>query len=58
MAIIGNERLAPIEVPPDGSEAVRITLTAKASGNANVTFTARDESGHVVLSATDKFVEH
>ena len=57
MAIIGNERLAPIEVPPDGSEAVRITLTAKTSGSANVTFTARDESGSVVLSATDKFVE-
>lgn len=57
MAIVGNERLAPIEVPADGSEAVRITLTAKNSGNANVTFTARDESGKVVLSATDKFVE-
>ena len=57
MAIIGNERLAPIEVPPDGSEAVRITLTAKSSGNADVTFTAQDESGNVVLSATDKFVE-
>jgi cytochrome c oxidase accessory protein FixG len=58
MAIIGNERFAPIEVPADGSEAVRITLTAKRSGNIDVTFTARDESGNVVLSATDKFVEH
>ena len=57
MVIIGNERLAPIEVPADGSEAVRITLTAKTSGNADVTFTARDESGNVVLSAADKFVE-
>jgi cytochrome c oxidase accessory protein FixG len=57
MVIIGNERLAPIEVPADGSETVRITLTARTSGNANVTFTARDESGNVVLSATDKFVE-
>jgi len=57
MAIIGNEKLAPIEVPADGSAAVRITLTAKSAGNVNVTFTARDESGALVLSAADRFVE-
>ena len=57
MAIIGNEKLAPIEVPADGSAAVRITLTAKNAGNVNVTFTARDESGALVLSAADRFVE-
>ncbi|HET7889202.1 MAG TPA: FixG Ig-like domain-containing protein, partial [Bradyrhizobium sp.] len=57
MAIIGNEKLAPIEVPADGSESVRVTLTAKHAGEAKVTFTARDQSGAVVLSATDRFVE-
>ncbi|MBR0934239.1 cytochrome c oxidase accessory protein CcoG [Bradyrhizobium jicamae] len=57
MAIIGNESLAPIEVAPEGSEAVRVTLTTTASRNADVTFTAHDESGTTVLSATDRFVE-
>jgi len=57
MAIIGNEKLAPIEVPPDGSESVRVTLTARHAGEASVTFMARDDSGSVVLSATDRFVE-
>jgi len=57
MAIVGNEKLAPIEVPPDGSEAVRVTLTARSAGNANVIFTARDEAGSPALSATDRFVE-
>jgi cytochrome c oxidase accessory protein FixG len=57
MAIIGNENLVPIEVPAEGSESVRVTLTARPAGNVNVTFTARDESGRTILSATDKFVE-
>ena len=57
LAIIGNEKLAPIEVPPDGSETVRVTLTARSAGNANVIFTARDEAGSSVPSVTDKFVE-
>ncbi|WP_245320151.1 FixG Ig-like domain-containing protein [Bradyrhizobium sp. LMTR 3] len=57
MAIIGNESLAAIEVPPDGSEAVRVTLTAATPRKADVVFTARDESGTTVLSAKDRFVE-
>jgi polyferredoxin len=57
MAIIGNESLAPIEVPADGSEAVRVTLTAMNPREADVVFTARDESGTTILSAKDRFVE-
>jgi hypothetical protein len=56
MTIIGNESLAPIEVAPDTSEAVRVTLTKKAPGQGDVVFTASDEAG-VTLSAKDKFVE-
>lgn len=57
MAIIGNESLAPIEVPADGSEAVRVTLTAANPREADVVFTARDETGSTILSAKDRFVE-
>lgn len=57
MAIIGNQRLAPIAVPPGASETVRVTLTAKRSGDADVTFTAQDEKGTEFLSAKDRFVE-
>jgi len=57
MAIIGNESLAPIEVPADGSEAVRVTLTAVNPREAELVFTARDESGTTILSAKDRFVE-
>jgi polyferredoxin len=57
MAIVGNEGLAPIEVPADGSEAVRVTLTAMNPVAADVVFTARDESGAAILSAKDRFVE-
>jgi cytochrome c oxidase accessory protein FixG len=41
MAIIGYESLAPIEVPADGSEAVRVTLTAMNPREAELVFTAR-----------------
>jgi hypothetical protein len=34
-----------------------VTLTARRSGDADVTFTARDESGTTVRSVKDKFVE-
>jgi cytochrome c oxidase accessory protein FixG len=57
MAIVGNESMAPIEVPADGSEAVRVTLTAAAPRQGDVVFTARDESGTTVISAKDRFVE-
>ena len=57
MAIIGNDRQAPIEVQPDGSEAVRVTLTMTEPKEADVIFTARDETGRTVLSAKDKFVD-
>lgn len=57
MAIIGHESLKPIEVPPDGSEAVRVTLTAVKPRQSDVVFTARDETGATVLSAKDKFIE-
>ena len=57
MAIIGYESLAPIKVPADGSEAVRVTLTAVNPREAELVFTARDESGTTILSAKDRFVE-
>ncbi|MFB9261612.1 cytochrome c oxidase accessory protein CcoG [Bradyrhizobium erythrophlei] len=57
MAIIGNETLTPIEVAPDASESLRVTLTATDPGQGDIVFTARDETGATVLSAKDKFVE-
>jgi len=56
LAIIGNDRQAAIAVAPDGSEALRVTLTMAHPKDAEVTFVARDENGHVVLSARDRFV--
>jgi cytochrome c oxidase accessory protein FixG len=56
MAVIGNDHLAPIEVGPDASESLRVTLTATDAGQGDVVFTAADETGDV-LSAKDKFVE-
>lgn len=57
MAIIGNDSLAPIEVPADGSETVRVTLTAMSPREADVVFIAREETGGTILSAKDRFVE-
>jgi cytochrome c oxidase accessory protein FixG len=57
MAIIGNEGQAPIEVPAEGSETVRVTLTAINPQDADVVFTARDQNGAALLSAKDRFVE-
>jgi hypothetical protein len=57
MAIIGNDGQAPIEVPPEGSETVRVTLTAINPRDADVVFTARDQNGAALLSAKDRFVE-
>lgn len=57
MAVIGNDGMAPVEVAPDASETLRVTLTAANPGQGDVVFTARDETGTTVLSARDKFVE-
>ncbi len=57
MAIVGNDALAPIEVAPDASESLRVTLTAPEHVQGDVVFTAREESGAAVLTARDKFVE-
>jgi cytochrome c oxidase accessory protein FixG len=57
MAIVGNEGLAPIEVAPDSSESLRVTLTTSQDAQGDVVFTARDETGNAVLTARDKFVE-
>ena len=56
LSIIGNEGLSPVEVAPDASEQLRVTLTAPQAGQRDVVFTARDETGGA-LSATDRFVE-
>lgn len=55
MAIIGNDGLAPIKVASDASESLRVTLTA--SGQGDVVFTARDETGATVLTAKDTFIQ-
>jgi cytochrome c oxidase accessory protein FixG len=57
MAIIGNDADAPIELAPDASESMRVTLTASGPAPGDVVFTARDEIGTAVLSAKDRFVE-
>jgi hypothetical protein len=49
--------MALIEVAPDASESLRVTLTATAIGQRDIVFTARDETGATVLTATDRFVE-
>jgi cytochrome c oxidase accessory protein FixG len=56
LAIVGNDALAPIEVAPDASESLRVTLTAPDAGQVDVVFTATDEAGSA-LSAKDRFVE-
>jgi polyferredoxin len=57
LAIVGNEGLLPIEVAPDSSEQLRVTLTASPDAAGDVVFTAREETGSDVLTARDKFVE-
>ncbi len=57
MAVIGNDGVAPIEVAPDSSESLRVTLTAPALAQGDVVFTARDETGATVLAARDRFVD-
>ncbi|HZR72326.1 cytochrome c oxidase accessory protein CcoG [Bradyrhizobium sp.] len=57
MAIIGNEHQDPIEVQAEGSETIRVTLTMTKPEEADVVFTARDETGQVALTAKDRFVE-
>jgi cytochrome c oxidase accessory protein FixG len=57
LAIVGNDGLLPIEVAPDSSEQLRVTLTAPPDAQGDVVFTARGETGSDVLTARDKFVE-
>lgn len=57
MAIVGNERQAPIRVAADGSESVRVTLTTVHPRAAEVRFVAKDDTGNIVLSARDRFIE-
>jgi polyferredoxin len=56
MTIVGNEGGAPITIEPNGSESLRVTLTMAQPKDSDVIFVAKDETGKVVLSATDKFV--
>ncbi|NPU11633.1 cytochrome c oxidase accessory protein CcoG [Bradyrhizobium sp. 83002] len=57
LAIIGHVAADAIEVEPDGSETLRVTLTMFAPVDADVTFKAVDATGQVVLSAHDRFVK-
>ncbi|WP_440639359.1 cytochrome c oxidase accessory protein CcoG [Bradyrhizobium sp. PUT101] len=56
LSIVGNESLSPVEVAPDASGQLRLTLTAAQPGQRDIVFTARDETGSTV-SAADRFVE-
>jgi cytochrome c oxidase accessory protein FixG len=56
MAIIGKDSLAPIEVAPDASEALRITLTMARPKDADVLFVAKDATDGAALSVRDRFV--
>ncbi|MBR0775478.1 cytochrome c oxidase accessory protein CcoG [Bradyrhizobium diazoefficiens] len=57
LAIVGNDGLLPVEVAPDSSESLRVTLTAPQDAAGDVVFTAREETGSDVLTARDKFVD-
>jgi cytochrome c oxidase accessory protein FixG len=56
LAIVGVHDGSSFSVGPETSETLRVTLTGAETGNGDVVFTARDESG-VVLSVKDRFVE-
>jgi cytochrome c oxidase accessory protein FixG len=56
MAIVGNDGLRPVEVAPDASETLRLTLTAADTTQGDVAFMARDETGATIV-AKDKFVD-
>jgi polyferredoxin len=56
LAIVGHAPAALIEVEPDGSETLRVTLTMSEPVDADVAFQAVDPNGQVVLTAHDRFV--
>ncbi|WP_371930177.1 cytochrome c oxidase accessory protein CcoG [Bradyrhizobium sp. CCGUVB1N3] len=56
LSIVGHDDGTPITVEPDGSESLRVTLTTANPKDADVVFTASDETGGSVLSTADKFV--
>ncbi len=56
LAIVGHAQAAMIDVEPDGSETLRVTLTMSEPRDGDVTFLATKESGQVVLTARDRFV--
>ncbi|WP_257170680.1 cytochrome c oxidase accessory protein CcoG [Bradyrhizobium sp. SRS-191] len=56
LAIVGYAKADAIEVEPDGSETLRVTLTMPEPVEADVTFQAVDAAGQVVLTAQDRFV--
>ncbi|MGJ4914832.1 cytochrome c oxidase accessory protein CcoG [Bradyrhizobium oligotrophicum] len=56
LAIVGHAAADAIEVEPDGSETLRVTLTMPEPEDADVTFEAVDPSWQVVLTAHDRFV--
>jgi cytochrome c oxidase accessory protein FixG len=58
LAIVGIQNGSSFMVGPETSEALRVTLTGSADGRGDVVFTARDETGAVVLTAKDRFVDH
>lgn len=55
MDIVGHAPDQPIVIPPDGSEALRVTLTMRHPRAASVAFVASGASGASRLSASDNF---
>ncbi|MGC2777413.1 MAG: cytochrome c oxidase accessory protein CcoG [Bradyrhizobium sp.] len=56
LAVVGHAQAASIEVEPEGSETLRVTLTMTEPRDGDVMFQAVDPNGQAVLSARDRFV--
>jgi cytochrome c oxidase accessory protein FixG len=56
LAMVGHDSKVPVEVAADGSETLRVMLTMTDPRDEDVVFTAKDETGQIVLSAKDRFV--
>jgi polyferredoxin len=56
LTIIGGEPGEPVNVPADGSEAIRVTVTMARPASGSIRFVARDVARKEVLSAVDRFV--
>lgn len=56
LAIVGIQAGKLVNVPADGSESVRVTLTMKRPKQSDIRFVAKNVAGKESLSAIDRFV--